>query len=122
MPELWRDIDKVKNTPHMNWSDCPCKQCSIWRIVAALQRAEAERDDLTEQLDLAFEMQREYLAHAKRVEAERDRLMKLISVRETDWEANKAAINRVEAYCEDSSLWRDITVAGVLAALRGDHA
>lgn len=58
---------------------------------------------------------------AERAEAERDRLMKLISVRETDWEANKAAVARVEAYCEDSSLWRDITVAGVLAALRGEQ-
>lgn len=92
-------------------------------LKARAARAEAERDDLAEQLDLAFEMQREYLARAERAEAERDRLMKLISVRETDWEANKAAIARVEAYCEDSVPWRDITIAGVLAALRGgDHA
>lgn len=34
---LWRDIDRVKGTPHMNWGDCSCSQCCIWRIVARLE-------------------------------------------------------------------------------------
>lgn len=45
IPELWRDIDRVQGTPHMNWGECVCTQCSIWRIVAALQEAQKPRCD-----------------------------------------------------------------------------
>lgn len=36
---LWRDVDRVKGTPHMNWGSCSCSQCCIWRIVARLEAA-----------------------------------------------------------------------------------
>lgn len=51
-------------------------------------------DDTVRELSLA-------LARAEAAEAERNRLMRLISVRETDWDATKARLAAVLALCSD---------------------
>lgn len=46
MSELWRDIDRLKRTPHMNWPSCLCSTCGAWRVVWALESAMAKLDKI----------------------------------------------------------------------------
>lgn len=127
MPELWRDIDKVKGTPHMNWSDCPCTQCSIWRIVAALQRAESERDDAIHDRDI-YRGQADYQrVRADKAESERDNWNARFDLCLGQLQEEEAIVARIQAWT-DSEPWLVpgqswITyVDGVQARLRGDDA